>query len=98
MSNPSSDANRFFHQTGHIEGWSYILLMLVAMPLKYWAAWPLGVRIMGMIHGFLFIVFMVAIVQAMRKSGLSFKGAFLAFLLSLIPFGTFYLHKVLPKQ
>jgi integral membrane protein len=98
MNKATVDANRFFHQTGHIEGWSFIVLMLVAVPLKYLAGWPLGVRIMGTLHGFLFVVFMFAIVQAIRKAGLTFKGAVGAFLLSLIPFGTFYLHKVLPKE
>jgi len=43
-----------------LEGLSYLLLVFVAMPLKYGFGWPLGVRVSGMGHGWLFIAFVAA--------------------------------------
>jgi hypothetical protein len=40
------------------EGISYLLLLGIAMPLKYWAGLPLAVKIVGSIHGALFVVFL----------------------------------------
>ena len=75
---------------GNIEGISYLLLLGVAMPLKYLAGMPGAVKIAGSIHGFLFVGFMVALAQCgERKNGRS-KKWLVAFILSLVPFGTFY--------
>ena len=50
-----------------IEGLSYLLLVFIAMPLKYMFDYPLAVKIVGMSHGVLFILFFVALVMAMNK-------------------------------
>ena len=65
------------------------------MPLKYMAEMPLAVRIAGSIHGFLFVAFVVLIILMLQKKRLSMENAIYAFLLSLVPFGTFFLKKVL---
>ena len=49
---------------GWWEGVSFLLLLGVAMPLKYFADWPLGVRYVGMAHGILFLLYVVAAIQA----------------------------------
>ena len=46
---------------GNIEGISYLLLLGVAMPLKYLGNMPMAVKIAGSIHGFLFVSFIVAL-------------------------------------
>ncbi len=80
---------------GKIEGYSYLALLFIAMPLKYLAGMPLAVRIAGSVHGFLFVAFVIFIILMLRKKQLSFENAIYAFMLSLIPFGTFFLKKVL---
>ncbi len=72
-----------------IEGCSYLLLLGVAMPLKYFAGLPLAVRIVGMIHGVLFLLFCAALFQAMAVARWSLLRAGVLFASSLVPFGTF---------
>ena len=49
----------WFRKTGIAEGISFLVLLLVAMPLKYFAGIPIAVTIVGSVHGILFIAFMV---------------------------------------
>jgi integral membrane protein len=48
---------------GFVEGVSYLVLLFIAMPLKYWAGMPLAVRVVGMLHGVLFILFFAAVAE-----------------------------------
>ena len=48
----------------YVEGWSYLVLLFVAMPLKYGADMPLAVRIVGSLHGFLFVWLALLTLQA----------------------------------
>lgn len=82
---------------GHVEGISYLLLLGVGMPLKYFASLPEAVKITGALHGILFVGFMIAIAYCFIRKEINFKQAILCFLLSLIPFGTFYLNRLFPK-
>ncbi len=79
-----------FRQIGFIEGISYLVLLFVAMPLKYIWMYPLAVKFVGMAHGVLFVLYMILLVKAMQKYKWSFKFSALLFLASLVPFGTFY--------
>ncbi len=83
--------------TGKIEGYSYLVLLFIAMPMKYAFAMPMAVKVCGMIHGLLFVLFMISIAVLLSNKLLSFKGAVYAFLLSLLPFGTFYLDRLFKK-
>lgn len=83
-----------FIRIGKIEGYSYLLLLFVAMPLKKWMGLPEAVRIVGMLHGILFIAFMYQTLQMMLEKLFNFKRAAYAVLLSLVPFGTFYLRRL----
>lgn len=80
-------------QVGHWEGVSYLLLLGVAMPLKYIFKWPLAVSVFGILHGFLFVWFCLILLWMFLKKELSFSKSALAVLLSLLPFGTFYLER-----
>lgn len=79
--------------SGFIEGVSYLLLLGVAMPLKYFADFPEAVRVVGMLHGVLFIWFVLSIIWAKFSLNLTYKDAVISFIASLIPFGTFYVDK-----
>ena len=83
---------------GDVEGVSYLVLLFVAMPLKYLAGMPKAVRIAGSIHGFLFVAFMVALADVWRKRGWSFRKVLLAFASSLVPFGTFALSRHIRRE
>jgi integral membrane protein len=81
--------------SGHIEGVSYLLLLFIAMPLKYFYNMPEAVRIVGMLHGILFVWFMAVIAYFFFTKKINFFISFMCFVLSLIPFGTFFLERLL---
>ncbi|MBC7450114.1 MAG: DUF3817 domain-containing protein [Cytophagales bacterium] len=80
------------------EGVSNIVLMCIAMPLKYFAHMPAATKYPGWVHGILFIVFMNLIVVGVLRLKWSFKRALWAFIASLIPGGTFILDVQLKKE
>ena len=79
------------HRIGFWEGISYLMLLGFAMPMKYIWDKPEYVRLVGSAHGLLFVLFMVALVYGLSNKAITLKQAALAFLLSLLPFGTFFL-------
>ena len=83
---------------GFAEGLSYIILLFIAMPLKYWADMPALVRIVGMAHGILFVAYILALVHATLFYKWTFKIFFLAFILAFLPFGTFFLKKIINPE
>ncbi len=85
-----SSAKYHLRASGLIEGISYLLLLFIAMPLKYWAGIPDFVRYVGAVHGGLFIWYMVSLIWAKLTLNLTFSQAIWAFAASLVPFGTFY--------
>jgi len=68
------------------------------MPLKYLDDIPMAVKVAGSIHGFLFVSFMVALANVWKTEKWSFKKLTIAFMLSLVPFGTFYLDKQIRQE
>ena len=70
-----------------IEGLSYLLLVFVAMPLKYGLDEPLAVRVVGAGHGWLFVAFVAALAWATVGRRWGVGRAALLFGLSLLPFG-----------
>ncbi|WAC09684.1 DUF3817 domain-containing protein [Dyadobacter pollutisoli] len=73
-----------------LEGVSYLILLGIAMPLKYIVGIPQAVRVVGMAHGVLFVLFVILLIQVATERSWTFKKSFLSFLSSLVPFGTFY--------
>ncbi|MCE6991646.1 DUF3817 domain-containing protein [Dyadobacter sp. CY323] len=73
-----------------IEGISYLVLLGIAMPLKYLAGIPQAVRVVGMAHGVLFVLFVILLIQVAIERNWSFKKSIYSFISSLVPFGTFY--------
>jgi integral membrane protein len=97
MANNNKILNRFL-KVGLAEGLSFIILLAIAMPLKYFAGIPAAVRIVGMLHGLLFIAFCITLLHAAKVYRWKIITVIVAFLLSFIPFGTFYLEKVIKNQ
>ena len=76
-----------------IEGYSYLLLLFVAMPMKYLMGYAIATKIVGSIHGALFVLFLILLVSAWQEAKWSFKESIVFFIASLLPFGTFFTKK-----
>ncbi len=83
---------------GLLEGASFLLLLFVAMPLKYLLDMPMAVRYVGMAHGVLFILYVLLILLAWLDRKLTAKKSALAFVASLIPFGPFLIDSKLAED
>ena len=83
---------------GFAEGLSFLALLFIAMPLKYMADMPTPVRIVGMLHGVLFVMYAFALLHATITYQWKMKKALIAFLLSFLPFGTFFLERILKSK
>jgi integral membrane protein len=81
-----------------IEGISYLILLGIAMPLKYLAGQPEAVSVVGAVHGILTILFVLAVVQVMVALRWSILRALGALVASVIPFGAFALDRWLRRQ
>ncbi|MGW9685891.1 DUF3817 domain-containing protein [Flagellimonas sp. 2504JD1-5] len=84
---------RLFRSTAILEGISYLLLFGFTMPLKYWADILEPNKIVGYIHGVLFIAYVAIAVIFCWKHKWGFKRFSVLFIASLLPFGTFYVDK-----
>ncbi|MBU1668061.1 DUF3817 domain-containing protein [bacterium] len=87
-----------FRFINKIEGYSFLILLFIAMPLKYMAGFPLATKIVGMIHGILFILFIYQLLIASSEIPFSKKETFIFFIASILPFGSFYTEKVCSKK
>ena len=80
------------------EGCSYLLLLGVAMPLKYFFGMPLAVRLVGSIHGGLFLVFCAALLHVAIVERWSLLRGLVVFASSLVPCGTFVIDPSLRRE
>jgi integral membrane protein len=80
---------------GLLEGTSFLILLGIAMPLKYAADLPGAVSVVGMLHGILFVIYLVAIANAFFVRHLSFMKSLLAVAAAFVPFGPFLVDKKL---
>ena len=81
-----------------LEGTSFVVLLFIAMPLKYLAGLPLAVRIVGLLHGLLFLVFLAALYRAGSQRGWPLRRWVSAFVSSVVPFGTFVFDRSLRHE
>ena len=81
-----------------LEGASFLVLLFIAMPLKYLADQPLAVRVVGSIHGLLFLIFMAALLHAGNVRQWPFRRSVHAFVASIVPFGTFVFDRSLRHE
>lgn len=90
---------KMFRLIAILEGISYLALIFIAVPLKYIYLMPMPNKIMGMTHGVLFIGYVFYLMQVKAERNWDSKKTIIAFIASLLPFGTFVLDaKVLKKE
>jgi integral membrane protein len=83
---------------GISEGVSFLVLLLIAMPIKYLLGIPEAVKLVGWIHGVLFIAYVIAVFLSIRAMRWGFVGVIVALGASLVPLGTFLLDKQLKRR
>ena len=76
-----------------LEGSSYLLILFVAVPLKYLMGDESYVKLLGMPHGVLFIAFIILSFVMRKKMNWNTTSFIIILLASIIPFGTFYVDK-----
>ena len=84
-----SDELSWVRKVSFAEGWSFILLLGVAMPLKYIWGQPMAVSIVGAIHGGLFLLYGFLAIIVAQKEGWTKKFLLTALIASVLPFGPF---------
>lgn len=87
-----------FRKVALAEGISYIVLLFIAMPLKYWADMPIAVKYVGWVHGLLFVLYIACLVMAWQERKWSFGKVVILFIASLLPFVPFYVEKKLKEE
>lgn len=87
-----------FRLMGFIEGASLLVLLFIAMPLKYWAGLPEVVSVVGALHGAFFIAYLLVIAYTTFKIRWSILWALSAFIVAFIPFGNIILDSKLKKH
>lgn len=81
-----------------LEGVSFLVLLGVCMPLKYWADMPEPVQYVGMAHGVLFVLYCLMVVQAAVVFRWKWQKVGLALLASVVPFGPFWADRKLFRE
>jgi integral membrane protein len=86
---------QYFRTLGFVEGVSLLVLLFIAMPIKYLLGNPEAVRIVGMIHGLLFLLYVFTAVTVSRDLMWSGRKLVFSFLVASVPFGPFIFDKKL---
>jgi len=81
-----------------IEGCSLLLLLFVAMPAKYYFGIPEAVKIVGMIHGILFLSYLVMSLLVSHQEEWPVLFWLLVLFVSVIPFACFILDRKLVSK
>ena len=89
---------RRFRMIAIAEGISFLILLLIAMPLKYFFHLPQAVKIFGWVHGALFVSFIYFAFEVFGAFKKSFSWLVKAFFAAILPCGTFVLDKELKKE
>jgi integral membrane protein len=81
------------HRMGRIEGTSLLVLLAVAMPLKYLAGLPLAVTVVGSAHGLLWVIYMAMLGRMWMTRTWSFATVVTAGVASVLPFGPWWFER-----
>jgi integral membrane protein len=76
---------------GLLEGVSFLVLLGIAMPLKYFAHRPDAVFVVGWAHGLLFVLYAAVTFAAWGAGAITFRAVAFAALAALLPGGPFVL-------
>ena len=88
----------WLRKAGIAEGISFLVLLCIAMPLKYFLKQPMAVTVFGWIHGILFMTFLFLAWEVKTDRNKPAKWFGLAFLASILPAGTFFFDKKLKEE
>lgn len=94
----SPKMHKAFRYLGYLEALSFLLLLGIAMPLKYFAGMPIAVRITGSIHGILFILYLISAFSYGDKHNWRGKDYFVAFVAAVIPLGPIFFERRILRQ
>jgi len=95
LKNKSVDQLRWI---GNVEGISFLVLLFIAMPLKYMFDFPMAVKVNGWVHGVLFVFYIAAVLRTAYLIKWDFMRVGIALVASLIPFATFVLDRRLKNN
>lgn len=90
---------RIFKLISILEAISFLVLLGIAMPMKYMFDSPKMVSIVGMAHGLLFVLYLIGAYWMYEKLNWKVKTLLISILCSVVPLGPFYVEKkYLPKK
>ncbi|RYZ04831.1 MAG: DUF3817 domain-containing protein [Myxococcales bacterium] len=81
-----------------LEGTSLLLLLFVAVPLKHIGGEPSAVRLLGSLHGLLFLMFALALLAASLERKWTLWRSLQLLLLSAVPFGALAIERALSRK
>ncbi|MBL7756447.1 MAG: DUF3817 domain-containing protein [Chitinophagaceae bacterium] len=84
---------QLFRKVALAEGISFLVLLFIAMPLKYFASIPMAVTIVGGLHGLLFVAFIILAWETRNEYKRNWVWLGKGFIASILPFGTFVMEK-----
>ncbi len=87
-----------FRTISIIEGISFLVLLFIAMPLKYTMDLPMAVTVVGWLHGILFVIYIYVIFPTAKKLKWSFRKTLFGLAASILPFGPFIFDRNLRKE
>jgi len=87
-----------FRIVSMLEGISYLLLLLVAMPAKYYFGQPLAVTIVGSLHGGLFVLYTLGALMVAQRYNWNNGYALWVMVAGVVPFACFWLERRLKKE
>jgi integral membrane protein len=83
---------------GLLEGTSYLMLLFIAMPLKYVFGQPFAVQLIGSAHGGLFVIYVMVALWASRKLAWPMRRLATVILAAILPFGPFVIDRSLQRE
>ena len=89
MEQTTAGSLRNFRILAFVEGVSFIVILFITMPLKYWYDTPGPNKVLGMVHGLLFLGYCAYALQLKWERGWSMMKLLWLWLASIVPFGTF---------
>ena len=95
MSEVKNPSIKQFKIVAILEGISFLVLLGIAMPLKYMLGYPETTEVVGMAHGILFIAYVIMVVLIRKQLNWNYKTTFLALTASVLPFGPFIVDRKL---
>ena len=90
--------NKSFRVVAFLEGVSYILLLFIAVPIKYWLGDEQWVKLLGMPHGVLFVGYILMAILLKEDQNWNSTEFIIILTCSILPFGTFYVDKKFLKS